>query len=90
MRIGGDLLSIWDRSPPCLSTVARLSGVSLRSVKRIAEERTVEHEHGRGFPETGGWDSAGNPGPGIVRDSASSEGKRLLRRQDRALRDWAG
>ena len=34
--------------------VARLSGVSLRSVKRIAEERTVEHEHGRGFPETGG------------------------------------
>jgi hypothetical protein len=82
--------------------VARLSGVSLGSVKRIAEERPVEHVEDareRGKRQIGRPSTIANfrkqvveivretpPGPSVVRDSASREGKRLLRRQDRALR----
>jgi hypothetical protein len=83
--------------------VARLSGVSLRSVKRIAEESPVMHvddaaergkttdrqtQRGGEFPETGDGDSAGNARSSIAGDSAASWGKRLSRRQDSCSLRW--
>ena len=81
--------------------VARLSGVSLRSVKRIAEESPVGHvddarERAKrqiGRPSTVANFRKqvveivrGNAGSGVAGDSAASAGERLSGRQDRALR----
>ena len=65
--------------------VARISGVSLRAVKRIAQEEPVVHvddkartkpttdreaQHGPEFPETGGRDSRGDARLALARDPA--------------------
>ena len=70
--------------------VARLTGVSLCSVKRIAQEGPVMHvddaaeraqrqvgQHGGEFPETNPGDSAAYTRSRVAGDSAASAGNRL-------------